>query len=330
MNEKNKYAKVLKTIAAAGAVSAVGAYSAAHILVKIALDRNKPRFMKNSSGLISGSKKDGEIEKLVEDASKKLEEQPHKIVSIRGEDGVKLTGRFFPCKKPKRLIIAFHGWRSSWSRDYGIIYPFWQENNCSILYAEQRGQNNSEGEYMGFGLSERFDCARWAKCADKIYDGKVPVYLAGISMGASTVLMASDLEMPKSVCGIMADCGFTSPDAIFSYIAKNNLHMTYRFKRIIADYLFKRKINMKSGEYSTVEALKKTDIPVLFIHGTDDTFVPVTMTYENYKACNSPKRLLIVPGANHAVSYLADENLYREAVLSFWKSFDGYKRGSAK
>ena len=80
---------------------------------------------------------------------------------------------------------------------------------------------------------------------------------------------------------------------------------------------------MGSGDYSTVEALKNTNVPVLFIHGSDDKFVPVEMTFENYKACASPKRLLIVCGADHAMSYYVNKDEYEKSVLEFWQSFDG-------
>jgi fermentation-respiration switch protein FrsA (DUF1100 family) len=79
---------------------------------------------------------------------------------------------------------------------------------------------------------------------------------------------------------------------------------------------------MSSKDYSTLEALNNTDIPVLFIHGSDDSFVPVEMTYENYKACKSEKRLLIVPGAEHGMSYVIDKDSYENAVLNFFKDFD--------
>ena len=64
-------------------------------------------------------------------------------------------------------------------------------------------------------------------------------------------------------------------------------------------------------------------MPVVFVHGTDDHFVPVRMTYENYKACASPKRLLIVPGADHGMSYYIDREQYERQSLAFWDEFDG-------
>jgi len=79
---------------------------------------------------------------------------------------------------------------------------------------------------------------------------------------------------------------------------------------------------MKAKETTTMEALKNTTIPVLFIHGSDDHFVPIEMTYENYKACASEKRLLVVPGAGHAMSYIVDKEKYEDAIRRFWQEQD--------
>ena len=63
-------------------------------------------------------------------------------------------------------------------------------------------------------------------------------------------------------------------------------------------------------------------IPVLFVHGSDDRFVPVTMTYENYRACAAPKELLVVPGAGHGLSYYVEQDRYEEKVKAFWAEYD--------
>jgi len=75
-------------------------------------------------------------------------------------------------------------------------------------------------------------------------------------------------------------------------------------------------------DYSTLDAMAECEVPVLFIHGTDDKFVPVEMTYENYKACKAPKHLLVIPGANHGMSYRVDQEAYEKAVMDFWDKYD--------
>jgi len=87
--------------------------------------------------------------------------------------------------------------------------------------------------------------------------------------------------------------------------------------------LYEQKNQVKGFDYSTLDALKANSVPILFIHGAQDQFVPVDMTYQNYIACTAPKRLLIVPGAGHGVSYLVERNRYEEAIKDFWTDFDG-------
>ena len=325
-------------LAAAGlcgtaAAAATAAYVTTKLLVGTALDREEPKIMKSSGKRISGAKDNELSREFAKDcleASNRLARRELEYVEIVGADGTKLIGHFYPCENAERVVIAFHGWRTSWHYDYGMITDFWHSNGCSILYVEQRGQNNSGGDYMGFGLTERYDCVDWVNWAICRCGRTLPIYLAGISMGAATVLMASDLGLPDNVHGIMADCGFTSPKTIWEHIARNNLHIAYNLRSVIADFLCRQKIRVGSGDYSTTDALSKTDIPVLFIHGTDDKFVPVEMTYENYRACASPKRMLVVPGADHAMSYYIDRSEYEKAVLDFWYDFDGISRSEIR
>lgn len=307
-------------IASTMAASAVS-YTIAKKLVGMALDRNHE--IEDSKTRVSGETGDEIFRKIRENAAETLEQYPSETVEITAKDGIKLVGHWRICDHAKRVLIAMHGWRSSWSKDFGLIADFLYKNDCNVLYAEQRGQNNSGGEYMGFGLTERYDCLEWIKWVNAKGYEQLPVYLCGVSMGASTVLMTAGFELPKNVRGVIADCGYTSPYAIWKHVAEDNLHVSYdKWMSAIADEMCRDKIQFGSKDYSCTEALKDCSVPVLFIHGTDDRFVPVEMTYENYKACASPKRLLIVPGAGHGMSYMIDRKLYEKTVKEFWEEFD--------
>ena len=204
-----------------------------------------------------------------------------------------------------------------------MLANFLKENGCSVLFAEQRGQGGSDGDYMGFGLAERFDWVDWVNWVKEETGRDLPIYLCGVSMGASTVLMASAFDLPNNVHGIIADCGYTSPQAIWRHVAQTNLHIPYdKWMSEIIDAICQDRINFRATDYSCTEALSESHVPVLFIHGTDDALVPVEMTYENYKACASPKRLLVVPGAGHGMSYVVDQALYEQTVLQFWHDYD--------
>ena len=313
-------------ILAAGA-AALGAatQTASRYMVRLALDRETPRLAERNIVKVSGGMDYKKIEEMTAKAKRRLEESDAETVKTEAHDGICLVGHWCSCPEPKRILIAMHGWRSSWARDFGLIADFWRENGCSVLYAEQRGQGESGGDCMGFGMLERHDCMRWIEWVQENVSKKLPIYLVGISMGATTVLMAGGMDLPGQVHGIMADCGFTSPQAIWKHVAEKNLHLHYGLYARAADDLCKKKIQMGSGDCSTVDALAECDVPVLLVHGTEDCFVPVEMTYENYKACKGPKRLLIVPGAEHGMSYCVDPDGYKKATLAFWKDFDQKK-----
>lgn len=322
MDKRMKSILIGSGIAAAGAVTVMGATRlTSDYFVRIALDRGGAPSFEKRMGKLTGSP-------LTPDVQAQLKHKANHLAlcctdaRMKTEDGLTLIGHWRPCVSPKRVIIAMHGWRSGWSRDFGMIADFWHENHCCVLYPEQRGQGGSEGDYIGFGMLERHDCRAWIDWVNRKTEGKLPIYLAGISMGATTVLMTAGMELPDNVHGVIADCGFTSADAIWRHVAKHNLHLNYSLYAASANSGCRKRLRMGAGDYTTLDALAECEVPVLFIHGTDDRFVPIEMTYENYKACAAPKHLLVVPGANHGMSYRVDRAAYEKAFLDFWGRYD--------
>ncbi len=326
MKKSTKNMLVGAGVAAAGiAVTTTAIHFITKKLVKIALERDGAAKFAESKTVkrrITGLKDMEAFFEELQRGEEKLRSYDTERVEIESYDGTKLVGHYYTCDNPKRIILAMHGWRSNWARDFGTVADSWHESGCNILFVEQRGQGESEGEYMGFGMMERYDCVEWAKWLNETQGEELPIYLAGVSMGAATVLMASNLELPQNVRGIIADCGFTSAHDIWRHVVKHNLHFSYGVMGRIADDMCKKKIRLSTKDFSTLEAMKENKIPVIFIHGTDDHFVPIQMTYENYKACIAPKKLLVVPGADHGMSYYTNKEEYDKAITEFWREFD--------
>lgn len=313
-------------LAASGTVIAsvaagITAYVTTKFFLDAATDREEPKLIRYMNSRIRSSDPKSEASRIRQEASQKLAALEGEEVTVTAFDGLRLVGHWFPQEQAKRIVIAVHGWRTSWHRDFGMVSDFLRESGCAVLYIEQRGQGSSDGEEMSFGGAERYDCLSWANWVYDNISKTLPVYLYGISMGASSVMMASSLALPENVRGIIADCGFTSPDEIWAYVAKEKLHVLYAPRKIIARRLFEGRNPANRYDASAEEALASSKVPVLFIHGTADRFVPVEMTYRNYLACAAPKRLLIVPGAAHAKSYLTDPQSYQTALESFWRDF---------
>lgn len=324
MNKTSKYLLAGASVAAAGVAAMGAAYVSTRYLVKVALDREQPKItnMDRAKQYLRGYKDYGPFLDAMDRGTQNLREKPHQLVEIESYDGQTLAGHWFENPNAERLVVAMHGWRSSWASDFGFVSDFLHNNGCSVLYAEQRGQGSSGGEYMGFGMIERYDCLEWIKWIDSQNPKNLPIYLAGVSMGAATVMMTADLELPENVRGIVADCGFTSIHDIWQHVARRNLHLPYRIYGGLADSLCREKICIGTKDCSTLQALENSRVPVLFVHGSDDHFVPVEMTYRNYQACKAPKRLLIVPGADHGMCYYKEQARYEQAIRDFWQEND--------
>ena len=151
--------------------------------------------------------------------------------------------------------------------------------------------------------------------------------MVGVAAGAivsnlitkGLVQFAIGRDVPKNVKGVIADCGFTSAYDIWCHVVKANMKLSYGLRGLIIDRICQKKINTNSKSITTLTAMQNTKLPILFIHGTDDKFVPVRMTYENYKACNAPKELIIVPVAIHGQSYDVNQLKYEEVTRDFWR-----------
>lgn len=318
------FTKVMVAALSTAALCGTAVYGVTHLLMDVAMNRQPPRLRKKKDGgsRLTGERPNDAYRAARREASQRLAAAPHEVVTIESHDGLRLAGHWFPCPDARRILIAFHGWHSAWCRDFGLIADFWQREKCSVLYVEQRAQQNSQGDYIGFGLTERHDCLSWARWVTERFGTALPVYLAGVSMGGATVLMAADLPLPDAVRGLIADSAYTSPRAIWQHVARKNLHIPFLLGGWMADRVCRARLSAGSDECSTLAALAATKKPVLLIHGEDDHFVPVRMAYENRDACQAPCCLLIVPGADHAMSYYMDRQKYEEALLHFWSTYD--------
>lgn len=238
-------------------------------------------------------------------------------VSIYSNDGLLLSGKYYPQHNSRNTIICFHGYRSMAKIDFGSSAKFYHDQGFNILFVDQRAGGESQGKFIGMGTLERFDCLKWIEYVNDSTKEEINIYLAGVSMGATTILLATGLGLPENIIGIIADCGYTSPYEIFRHTMKHYFKLPGFPVLSIAMLLFKIKLGYWIKKIDTVGVLKDNSIPVLFIHGSEDNFVPVEMTLKNYEVCASQKEILIVEGAGHSTSYITNPKLYEKAVKEF-------------
>ena len=281
----------------------------------------KPSFMRRA---VSPMDKDhfrtSENEERNSDDTKWFYEQNYEEISVESFDGLKLVAYNLPAQNAKGTWLLIHGHQSAPLREFAGLARFFHESGYNVVLPYQRAHGKSEGTYITFGVKERYDMRDWILKINETYGKDLPLYIEGISMGCATTLMTLSFDLPSNVTSIVADCGYTSPyDILWKVVRKNKkiplprlvIGLGNIMARLLADFDF--------NEYDTFKGLRYNKIPILFIHGTKDDFVPIEMTIANFEYCTSEKSLYLVENAPHAISYFIDEEGYKKAVIDFCK-----------
>lgn len=245
-------------------------------------------------------------------------------VEIRSGDGLRLHGYFLPAPQPtNKIVLAVHGYKCDGLKEWGLYADYYHRRGYHLLMPDNRAHGKSEGRYIGFGWLDRLDVLRWTEYLCGRFGPGCEILLHGISMGSATVLMAGgEAALCPQVKGIVADCGYTSAWDEFTYQMGRNFHLPPFPFLYGADLLCRWLAGYGFREADTLAQVKKIRVPVLFIHGDADTYVPTEMGYRLYEACTAPKRLMIARGAIHANSYLTDPAAYEAAVSAFADSLN--------
>ena len=248
---------------------------------------------------------------------RQMDELPYEAVTISAQDGTKLAARYYHVRDGAPLQIQFHGYRGTAVRDFCGGNKLARESGQNTLVVDQRAHGKSGGTAITFGIRERWDCLSWAEYANQRFGSDTPVFLSGVSMGAATVLMASELELPANVIGIIADCPYSSPEAIIRKVCREDMHLPPALVMPFIQLGARLFGHFDLREASAVQAVRNTNIPILLLHGEDDRVVPCGMSREIFDACTGEKTRITFPGAGHGLSYIVDTETYSEAVFSF-------------
>lgn len=241
--------------------------------------------------------------------------------TLTSDDELKLHAIYLKAdENTNKNVIMAHGYMGTAEAmaDYAKMY---HDLGYNVLVPDARGHGESEGDYIGFGWPERKDYLLWI---DKLIDENgqnAEITLYGLSMGAATVMMTSGESLPENVKAIVEDCGYSSVSDELSYQLKDMFNLpsfpliqvTSLITKIRAGYFF--------GEANAVAQLKKNNLPMLFIHGDTDDFVPYEMLQQNYDATNGPKEKYVVHGAGHAEAYKKNPAQYKKVITEFLENY---------
>lgn len=240
-----------------------------------------------------------------------IDAQQPETVEVTSFDGLRLRAELIAHPHARGTLMLFHGWYGSTVTDFGYAIREYYDRGLNLLLVHQRAQGKSEGRYMTFGIRERHDVHAWTKWHAARFGQELPILLAGLSMGATTVLMACGKPFAENVRGVIADCGFTTPHDIITSVV-HSMHLPAKLIVPLIGMQTRLFAGFGLREYSTIEAMRHMTLPIFIVHGEADTFVPCKMSVEAYQACQSAsKSLLLVPNATHGKSFPRAPKKYR-------------------
>jgi len=230
-------------------------------------------------------------------------------------DGLRLVAHYIPAENPRAIVLMSHGYRSAGIRDFACAARGWTEKNFGCCIVDHRAHQESEGDTICFGVKERYDIRDWARLLRERFPG-VPVILDGVSMGASTVMYAAALELPDNVCGIIADCGYTTVGGIFEKVLRQWFNLPAFPLIPIAQWISRVRNGFGFYDIDAARCLREAKVPVLLAHGKRDDFVPYEMGEQIYAAVKDciDVEFFSAEEAEHGLSYLIDPDGYEEAL----------------
>lgn len=249
----------------------------------------------------------------------KLLQREYEDVYVTSFDGLKLHGRYYHYKDGAPLNIGFHGYRATSVRDFCVGANESLNRGHNLILIDQRGQGKSEGNTITMGVKEHRDVLSWTQYATKRFGDDVKIVIYGVSMGAASVVMATSLQLPPNVKGVIADCPYNAPKDIILSVAKNDMGISktlaYPFVYLAAKIFGRFDINAITCE----QAVKKSKIPVMILHGEDDRYVPCEMSEQIQRA--NPDKVIryTFKDAGHGLSFLTDTERYRDLTEPFYK-----------
>ena len=239
---------------------------------------------------------------------------PYETVSIKSADGLTLMGKYYHCKDNAPIELCVHGYRGVPLRDFGRGIQDAMKEGYNVLAIEQRGADRSSGHTVTFGTKEKYDVLLWVDYLIERFGKDTKIALAGVSMGATTVLMAGSMNLPSNVKGVFADSPFSSPKTVIKNTIKKMGLPGFAYGLAWCAAAIWGGFNLNEDDVLT--SIVNCKVPVLIIHGDADDICDVAMSRQIAKA-NPNIQYVEIPNAGHVLGYFEDYEGYQNAVQTF-------------
>ena len=240
---------------------------------------------------------------------------------ITSYDGFKLQAYVIknPYMQTNKYFLGMHGFKSGPRHEYAPYLKYYLDAGFNIIIPCERAHYESEGDYITMGLKEKYDVVSWCNYIVNTYGEDIKILIQGISMGGATVCLASSLDLPKQVVGIVSDCAYTSlKDELKFQMSKFSKHIPMNLFLNVINLFIKAKLHVSMNDTQPIDAVKDAKVPMIFCHGSKDEMVDVEFSKQLYNACGNDKKIIIDENANHAETIAYQKQKYIDTILDFF------------
>lgn len=248
-----------------------------------------------------------------------FQEVPKDDIKVRTYDRLKLHGYYIPSynKKSQNVAIIVHGYQSK-ATDMIIIGKMYAEMGFQVMLTDLRGHGLSEGDLTTFGHHEKFDLKRWINFALREYGSNSNILIHGVSMGAATTMMATDLDIPKdNVKFLLLDSGYTRLNKTLASPKKTRFIRFFYLGINLWTYAFHKFL---LWSVNPIKQMRKNTVPFLIVQGESDSAVPKAMAEKLYNASPAvSKEIYFIENSKHALGFKDDYEGCREKLFEMIK-----------
>ncbi|MDK0919229.1 alpha/beta hydrolase [Clostridium perfringens] len=242
-------------------------------------------------------------------------------ITLKSFDGLNLTSTLIMNENPtNKFIVLVHGVSICYVGSLKYFDIFYK-NGFNLLIVNQRRHGKSEGKYSTYGFYEKYDVNMWIEYLKSRFGNDIILGLHGESMGAGTVM--ETIPLNDSIKFVIEDCGYSNFHELIGFqithAYKNRLvRKILRPSLIFANFFMKTKAKFSMKKIVPIDIVSSTSLPMMFIHGKEDYFVPWYMAVDLYKAkTKGYKELYLVEGAKHAEALEVNKILYEKKIMTF-------------
>ncbi|MBQ0096306.1 MAG: alpha/beta hydrolase [Bacteroidales bacterium] len=213
------------------------------------------------------------------------------------------------------LVHGYHGCHLSMMQ---VARMYRDSLKFNVLIPDNRFHGLSGGDHVQMGWFDRLDVKLWLPVSHDIFGDDFTV-VHGISMGGATAMMLSgEPDLPPYVRAFVDDCGYSDVWEQFKFNLKQKYHLPVFPLLPIGSIICKIRYGWGFREASSVDQLRKSTAPVLFIHGHEDDFVPTDNVYRCYYAKTEGLRdVWLTPSTLHGRSSTDNPAMYTARLRSF-------------